>query len=85
MTGTYAVAIYTVGEDNKIHIVRADSPAQAIIKAIMQEGESKSLEILGYYREGVAEFDQARLEDVDYLTGQFAQWEHFVSTPMRIS
>jgi hypothetical protein len=40
---------------------------------------------LPHFKEGIAEFDQARLEQVEYLLDRFLQWGMYISEPLTIT
>lgn len=89
MTGTYVVAICDQDHYNQCFVIVSDSPGQSVIGAVLQHGkyieESTGNECLRYYQDGIAEFDQARLNDPEYLLNQFLQWDLYISTPLKIA
>lgn len=89
MKGIYVVAICDENHLNECYPVKADSPSQAVLAAVLQYAErideTTEYKCLPHFKEGIAEFDQARLDQVEYLLDRFLQWSLYISEPLTIA
>ena len=89
MPGYYVVAICDENHLNECFPAKADSPAESILKAVLQYAEkidkTSEHKSLPHFKEGIAAFDQARLNEVEYLLDQFLQWGLYISEPLTIA